>query len=122
MNAATVWVELLSDECVVERGTMKTTWWVRNADSWLAAHEWPGALEKEPNARPGTIWESRLELQLPVGQLLMRVESRPAAARQRDALDYLSRETRSTARSTRRSYYRVGRRGELKPAEPNAAR
>jgi hypothetical protein len=106
-------VELYQAETIVERGTREVTWFVRHADAWINVCDWPKAVVERRQAGPGTVWESRVELALPEGTRLMRVDTQPAPLEQRDALDYLARETRGVKRRVHRSYFRVGRCGEL---------
>jgi hypothetical protein len=113
VKALIVAIELLQQECVVPRGTAEITWWVSHERGWISAHEWPGARTDQLDAGPGTIWQTRITLELAVGTTLMRVESRPRVEGRRDAMDYLSREVRSAAHQTVRTYHRVDRRGRL---------
>jgi hypothetical protein len=106
-------IEVVSAELVAERGTRRVSWRVRRGDGWVLANDWPGAIEERLDPGPGTVWETRLELELPTGAVLERIESRPAAPERKDALEYLTRETRSTAREVVRTRYRVSARGEL---------
>ena len=110
-------IELVGGERVVERGTSEVTWWVRRGRAWLNASEWPGAELERLEAGPGTIWETRIELELPAGSILLRVESRPGARVRRDAMDWLRSAARGASRAVRRSYFRVGRSGELETLE-----
>jgi hypothetical protein len=106
-------VEVRSLERVVEHGHAKVAWLVRQHDAWVAAGEVAGAEVQQLDPGPGTVWEVQTTLRLPKGTLLMRVESRPAAAIARDPLEYLARETRQAARRVQRTYHRVGHRGVL---------
>jgi len=106
-------VEVTQSETVVERGTRAVVWFVKSSDAWLNAGEYPGARVERRDPGPGTIWESSVELDLPPGTRLMRVETRPAKDSADDALDYLLKETRRARRRTERSYFRVGRSGAL---------
>ncbi len=108
-------VELSSSETVTERGTAKVSWHVKQGDGWVGAAEVVGVTQERLDAGPGTVWETRMVLELPLGTLLMRVESRPAPYQHRGVLDYLGREARLPPRRVRRSLYRVGRRGALVP-------
>jgi hypothetical protein len=109
-------IELVESELVGERGTRRVSWRVARADGWLAAAAWPGARSERLDPGPGTVWETRIELDLPAGTRLERVESAPVPAERRDPLDYLSAETRRARRRTRRTAYQVSPRGELVPA------
>jgi hypothetical protein len=59
------------------------------------------------------VWECRLELEVPPGTLLMRVESAPAPFERTDPFGYLETETRRARRRVVRTFFKVGRRGEL---------
>jgi hypothetical protein len=89
-------------------------------DGWVHVSAWSGALSERLDAGAGTVWQSRTELKLPRGTYLMRVESRPNPYARESPLDYLTRGAPSKSRKTRRSYFRVGRAGELvsAPGEP----
>ncbi|MCC6904131.1 MAG: hypothetical protein IT377_34505 [Polyangiaceae bacterium] len=106
-------VQLFESETIVGRGRRKVTYLVRVNDAWVAASVHPGAVIERLSAAPGTVWEHRLELLLPVGSRLCRVESTPLAEPARDALAYLTDERRSPRRATRRRELVVDRRGDL---------
>ena len=106
-------VELTDGEVVVARGTRAITWWVRTGDAWINARGCPGAKVEQLDAGPGTVWQCRLDLELPRGTLLMRVESHPLRTGRKDPFEYLERETRRARRRVLRTYFKVGRRGEL---------
>jgi hypothetical protein len=108
-----VGVELLEEETVVDRGTRRVTWFVKRADVWEHASRWPAVASAELDAGPGTVWRRQLVLQLPTQTELMRVETRPAPPRRRDAFEYLRAEVRNAPRQVRRTYYRVAPRGAL---------
>ena len=106
-------VELTDGEVVVARGTRAVTWWVRSGDAWINARGWPGAKVEQLEPGPGTVWQCRLDLELPRGTLLMRVESRPLATARVDPFAYLEREAVRARRRVLRTYFKVGRRGAL---------
>jgi len=106
-------LELTDGEIVVARGTREISWWVKKEDGWVNARGWPETRVELLEAGPGTVWECRLELELPRGTLLMRVESHPAPSERADPMRYLERETRLARRRVTRTYFKVGRRGEL---------
>ena len=108
-------IELDDGEVVVARGTRAISWWVRKGDGWINARGWPGAKVEQLPPGPGTVWQCRLELELPLGTVLMRVESRPVPLARKDPLDYLERETRRARRKVTRTYFKVGSRGALLP-------
>jgi hypothetical protein len=110
-------VALTNSERIVERGTLHVTWFVRRARAWVAADRWPGARVEQLESGPGTVWESRIELDVPAGAELMRVESRPMRGERLSALEFLERERKRPPRRVRRTYYRVGSRGELRPSQ-----
>jgi hypothetical protein len=112
-----VTIELVGGERVVDRGTSEVTWWVRRGRSWVNAGEWPGARLEQLEAGPGTIWQTRIELALVAGSVLLKVESRPGVRVRRDAMDWLKSDARGAARALRKSYFRVGRSGELERLE-----
>jgi len=103
-------VEVVDGEYIVERGARECTWFVRVANGWVAAVERAERVDSlEPG--PGTVWERCCLLSLPIGALLMRVESFPRPL-QRSPLEYLSRGPQ-TARKVLRREYRVRARGAL---------
>jgi hypothetical protein len=106
-------IELVESERIGERGTRRVSWRVARADGWLAAREWPGARQERLDPGPGTVWETRIELELPAGTRLERIESAPSPEPPREPLDYLAAETRRPKRRTRRTAYRVSPKGEL---------
>ena len=114
-------VELFESETILERGHRTLLWLVRRNDEWTSATEWPGAVVESLAPGPGTVWERRIEIRLPRGTVLQRVESRPAPVRRRDPLDYLAREARRAARRVKRSRFRVGRDGDLVPERPRGS-
>jgi hypothetical protein len=114
-------IELNDGEVVVARGTRAISWWVRKGEGWVNARGWPGAKVEQLDAGPGTVWQCRLELELPLGTVLMRVESHPVPLSRKDPFEYLERETRRARRKVRRTYFKVGRRGALL-AEPEHGR
>jgi hypothetical protein len=107
-------IELTDAESVTDRGTLRVSWLVRHNDGWVRAADYPGATQERLQAGPGTVWESRIELELAEGTLLARVESRPGARTRKDPLEYLRRETRAPARDVQRLLYRVGASGALR--------
>ena len=106
-------IELAEHESVTDRGTRRVFWRVKRGDGWVASSDWPGAVRTAVDPRPGTVWEYRIELELPTGTLLERIESAPKEPTRRDALDYLSEERVRAQRSVRRSRFRVGARGTV---------
>jgi hypothetical protein len=106
-------VELVDAEVIVPRGRRKTTWFVRHNDGWVRAAEHPKATIESLDAGPGTVFERRIEIALPKGTRVCRVDSAPAGEPRRDPLAHLVRARRSQRRTTRRTELSVGPRGEL---------
>lgn len=124
---ARVEVELFESESIVERGRKKVTYLIRHDDAWVVAGEHPNAAVERLSAGPGTVWEHRVTLELPVGTRVCRVESVPRPEPARDALDYLGDERRTQPRLTRRRELLVNARGDLvdakeKPGRPRRPR
>jgi hypothetical protein len=108
-----VGIELFEEEFVVARGTAEVHWFVRQNDAWIHCASYPGARSERLDAGAGTVYRSRVELEVPAKTRLMRVESRPARPARKSALEHLLRPRTNVARDTRRSYYLVGARGAL---------
>lgn len=107
-------VSVADHERIVPHGAARATWFVRKGEAWVKAAEWEGVSSTRRDAGPGTVWERTLDLELPIGTELMRVETRPRAVPVRDPLSYLTSETKRPPRATRRTYYRVERGGRLR--------
>lgn len=105
-------IELTEGEYVAARGKRELTWLIRLNDAWVHVSQWPGASIERCQARSGTVWENRTQLVVPPGVRLIRVESRPAPYRHRDALDYLRRAPQAERRVIRQEFH-VGARGAL---------
>ena len=112
-------VELFESETIVGRGRKQVTYLLRVNDAWILASEHPGAVSERLSSGPGTVWERRLELELPVGARLCRVVSSPLSEPSRDALEYLTDARRGPRRTTRRRELVVDRRGALGNAPPS---
>jgi hypothetical protein len=106
-------VEVIDEERIVPRGTAQVNWFVRLNDAWVHVSTFPGARSERLEAGAGTVWQSRTEIELPRGARLLRVESRPNSYGHESPLDYLTRGAPSKSRKVRRSYYLVGRSGDL---------
>ncbi len=106
-------VEVVESEVVVSRGRRTTSWFVRYNDGWLRASEYPGATVARLDAGPGTVFERRIEIELPKGTRLRRVETSPAAEMRRDPLAHLENARQSPRRRMTRTELCVGSRGEL---------
>ncbi len=105
-------IDLTSGEYVAPRGKREITWLVALNDDWVHVSAWPGAEVERNQAMSGTVWENRTRLRVAPGTRLMRIESRPIAYKQRDALDYLSRGGGENRQIVRQEF-QVGGRGEL---------
>jgi hypothetical protein len=106
-----VQVALIEEEQIVPRGSAGTTWWVRVNDAWAAAGSLPDAVITDLEAGPGTVWRRQVELSLPRGTRLLKVESAPLV-QQRTPLEYLARKPTS-ARKVRKSEFWLGPGGRL---------
>jgi hypothetical protein len=106
-------IEVIDEERIAPRGTAQVNWFVRLNDAWVHVSKWAGARSERLDAGAGTVWQSRTELDLPRGARLMRVESRPDDYARESPLEYLTRGAPSKSRKVRRSYYVVGRSGDL---------
>jgi hypothetical protein len=104
-------IELVDEEHVVPRGSAETIWFVDLGARWVAAAQTPGARVFSVDPGPGTVWERRVELQLPRGTRLLRVRSSPNFLT-RTPLEHLERGAGS-GRRIQRSWLRVGPGGRL---------
>jgi hypothetical protein len=112
-----VGIELFEEEFVVARGTAEVHWFVRQNDTWIHCTSYPGARSEKLDAGPGTVYRTRVDLDVPTETRLMRVESRPGRPAQKSAVEHLLRAQTNVARKTRRSYYSVGARGKLRESD-----
>lgn len=108
-------VELFESEIVAGRGRQQTHYLVRFNDGWVSAREHPGAKVESLDTAPGTVWERRIELELPRGTRLVRVVSSPLSEPRREPLDYLKGRPEKPRRRVRRTELSVGARGALRP-------
>jgi hypothetical protein len=108
-----VTVELTEGEYVVPRGKHEVTWLIRLNDAWIHVSKWPGAEVERCRTKSGMVWENLTRLSVPPGAALQRIDSRPSAHVERDALDYLERAPSGAQRRVIRQEYRVGKRGDL---------
>jgi hypothetical protein len=106
-------VEVLDEECVVLHGTQVVRWFVKSSRGWLRAARFPGASCQRLETKAGVVWQTRVQIALPPGKPVMRVESRPQREQRRDALAHLQRAARGPTRAVTRTYYRVARGGAL---------
>lgn len=104
-------VELEMFEAVADGGMRRVSWHVAQGDRWLSAASYPGARVELGDRTRGVVWRQRVVLCLPTGARLMRVESQPGSAVQRDPLAYLWKGARSAQQQ--RSYFSVGPQGRL---------
>jgi hypothetical protein len=114
-------VELIDEESVVDHGTRRVTWFVRVGDTWQRCASVAGAKLEQLSAGPGTVWQTRIELELPRGTAVMRRVLSPTAPRPRDALSYLTRQASTTSQRVSHTYYKVRRRGTLEVVEAHGA-
>lgn len=106
-------VELEIFEAVVRGGVRRVTWHVEQEDDWISATAYPGAQMNRQDNSPGTVWRTRVLVQLPLGAKLMRVESEPERQKSQDPLAYFWSAPRVHPRLVRRSYFRVDSGGRL---------
>lgn len=114
-------IELFEEEFVVARGTAEVHWFVRQNDAWIHCAGYPGAVRSHLDAGAGVVYRARFDLEVPVDTRLMRVESRPGRPAPKSAVEHLLRSRGTAPRQTRRSYYCVSARGELRE-DPRARR
>lgn len=106
-------VELEIFEAITRGGVRRVSWHVADGEDWVSATACPGAqIERQENG-PGTVWVSRVHLQLPAGARLMRVESEPDRQKSEDPLAYLWSGPGVHRRRVRRSYFGVSHKGRL---------
>ncbi|HEY3496932.1 MAG TPA: hypothetical protein VGK73_19670 [Polyangiaceae bacterium] len=108
-------VELVEEEYVASRGSAEITWRVQKNDGWVRPAGVPGARSERLERGAGVVWRTRIELELPRGTRLLRVESRPDA-RPASTLAHLTGGGRGSRRRTLRVEYRVGAGGALERA------
>jgi len=105
-------VVLVAEEFVGERGSVKVWWLVKHNDGFVAPAELPGARSERLDAGPRVVWRTRVEVELPRGTEVVRVETRPGAARG-STFAHLTGSARSTRPRFLRVRFVVGPRGEL---------
>lgn len=113
-------VQLVDEEQIVAHGSAGTTWWVRVNDSWASAATLPGAVVTALDTGPGTVWRRLVELKLPRGTRVLKVESGPLV-QHRTPLEYLARRP-TTSRKVRKSEFSVGPGGRLVRSPTKTAR
>ena len=109
-------VELVNEEFVGERGSVKVVWLVKHNDGFVPASESPGARSERLDAGPRVVWRSRVELELPRGAVVVRVETRPGAARG-STLAHLTGGAKASRPRVVRTRFSVGARGKLVPEQ-----
>ncbi len=107
-------VVLIDEELVGERGSVKITWLVEHNDGLVPAAQSPGARSERLDAGPGVVWRSRVEVELELGAAVVRVETRPRAARG-TTLEHLTGRAKAKRPGVVRTRYVVERRGRLAP-------
>lgn len=112
--APRVRVVLIDEELVAERGNKRIVWLVAQNDGFVAAALSAGARSERFDAGPGVVWRSRIELELERGSTVIRVETRPSAARG-STLAHLTGSAKQKRPRLVRTRFVVGPRGELIP-------
>jgi hypothetical protein len=112
-DAAQYEIVLETFEAVMEGGVRRVSWHVAQGERWLAAVNYPGARVALADGTRGVVWQRRVQLCLPTGTRLMRVESTPERNVQSDPLAYLWQPGRGTKQRVQRSYFQVGAAGRL---------
>lgn len=106
-------VHLTDEATVVARGERVLVWFVRLADGWVRAGEHPFAVKEEISSErgdarcpPGTIWQRRVELELPPGTVLRATVSSPLQEKL-SPVEYLTRGRSTKLRRVAHVYHRV---------------
>lgn len=105
-------VTLTEEEVVVAGKAVTVTWQVRHNDGWVRAPGYPGARVEKLERGTGTVWRTRVTLELARGTRLCRVEVRPEP-RTKSALEHLTSSARGAGRRQSVRRYVVGANGEL---------
>ncbi|MCC6215952.1 MAG: hypothetical protein IT376_13890 [Polyangiaceae bacterium] len=111
-------IAVVEGEHVVAGGRAQVRWHVQLRGAWRSVASVPGADRELLSPSPGTVWEARIRLRVPVGTRLAREESRPRRET-RDALAHLEGARRGPARRVTRVEYTAGRDGRLARAAPS---
>jgi hypothetical protein len=109
---------LMEEELVAERGSVKIAWLVSHNDGWIPASKCEGATRERLDTSPRVVWRSRVELELPRGTRVLRVETRPAQKRG-STLAHLTGSARSAGQGVVKTRFVVGRGGRLAPEPKN---
>lgn len=110
-------VALIEEEFVAARGSARVVWLVKKNDGWVRAGSYPGAASERLSAGPGMVWRTRVELTLPRGTHVVRVETRPEP-RPTSTVEHLVGGAPGRKREvTRRRLRRVVAGGQLEPVD-----
>ena len=110
-------VALIDEEFVAARGSARVVWLVKKNDGWVRASSVPGASSERLSAGPGIVWRTRVELQLPRGTHVVRLETRPEP-RPTSTMEHLTGGAPGRKREvTRRQLRRVVAGGLLEPVD-----
>ncbi|HEX6765992.1 MAG TPA: hypothetical protein VF103_10955 [Polyangiaceae bacterium] len=107
-------VVLVDEELVVERGSVKIAWLVSHNDGWIPASKCEGATSKRLDTSPRVVWRSSVEVELPRGTRVLRVETRPSQKRG-STLAHLTGSARSAGQGVVKTRFVVGPGGRLAP-------
>jgi hypothetical protein len=106
-------VQLDSSEAVADGGVRRVTWLIETEQRWVLAAEYPGARVELRDRSAGVVFHRRVFVHLSPGAQVQKVESEPERRAARDLLDYLWISPRGPQRKVRRSFFRVGQKGQL---------
>jgi hypothetical protein len=113
-------VSLIEEEFVAARGSARVVWLVKKNDGWVRAGSAPGAVSERLSSGPGIVWRTRVELSLPRGTHVVRVETRPEP-RPTSTMEHLTGGAPGRKREiTRRQLRRVAAGGVLEPVDERA--
>jgi hypothetical protein len=105
-------VTLVEEEHVGARGSTEVSWRVRRNDAWVRPGTLPGARTEKLDRGSGIVWRARIEVELPLGARLVRIETSPDP-RPLSTLGHLTRGSSRARKRTVRTEYRVGPGGAL---------
>lgn len=109
---ASVTVTFQESECVTTAGTKKVTYLFLLDSEWLPPERAPGARVEQLSRIPQVIWRREITVELAVGTTVERIVVSPKRG-QASTADVLLGKAKGLSLVTRRSTFRVGRRGEL---------
>ena len=95
-------------------GTSTVNWLVRLNDGWVRAQSHPSARSERLERGSGIVWRTRVNLELPRGTALRRLERRPAS-NTKSALEHLTGGARGAKRRTLERSYFVAAGGAVVP-------